>query len=333
MPNARNASQQRKSSGARLLRPERLSFGDTVGIAAPASAPHQPKEIDHAIHALERLGFKPKPARHLRERLGFLAGSDRDRADDLMRLFADRNVKAIFCLRGGYGSGRLLSRLDFDLVRRNPKIFLGFSDITALHCAFQTRAGLVSFHGPMLSSHLAQSELSDFTLHGLLRTLMRPKAPGSICTGFTEKAARSLRRGSASGRLLGGNLSVLCTTLGTPWQPQFKGRILFLEDIDEAPYRIDRMLTQLLNAGLLQQVAGVALGVSRGCVDPQAEKSREYRQGLEDVLKDRLLPLKVPVVAGLPFGHTPCNATLPLGVHVLLDASKADLSICEPAVL
>jgi muramoyltetrapeptide carboxypeptidase len=161
---------------------------------------------------------------------------------------------------------------------------------------------------------------------------MQPSAPGSICAGYKRNTLTILRRGVVSGPLVGGNLSLLCSTLGTPYQPSFKHHILFLEDLDELPFRFDRMLTQLLNASLLQQVAGIAIGINANCKDPTARHAKEYRQTLEDVFKERLLPLKVPIVAGLPFGHIPLNATLPVGVRATLDAVKGDLTIDEPAV-
>jgi len=312
--------------------PGRLNYGDTIGIIAPASAPPDPKNIDRSVAALERLGFKSKLAPNVRKRWGYLAGSDRDRASDLMKVFADRKVKAIICVRGGYGASRLLPLLDYRTIRANPKIFIGYSDITSLHCAFLVKAGLVSFHGPMLNSDFVKQDLPDFTLHSFLRTLMQPSAPGSISAGYKKKTVAILRRGIVSGPLMGGNISLLCATLGTPYQPSFKNQILFFEDLGELPYRFDRMLTQLLNAGLLQQVAGIAIGVNANCHEPKAKNSKEYRQTLEDVFKERLLPLKVPIVTGLPFGHIPLNATLPIGARVTLDAVKGDLTIDEPAV-
>lgn len=315
-----------------LVKPERLRPGDTVGIVAPSSPPPNPDAIDRSLEALQRLGFKPLLAHNARRRNGFLAGSDRQRAHDLMRMFRNRDVKAIFCVRGGYGISRLLPLLDYELIRANPKILVGYSDITALHCALLKKSRLVSFHGPMLNGDLIKPDLPDFTLTSLLRTLCKAEAPGSVRNHYEEPSIRILRSGTASGRLVGGNLSLLCTMVGTPWQPTFKGRILFLEDLEEAPYRIDRMLTHLLNTGLLQQVAGVAVGINRNCVDPKAKKCNEFRQTVDDVLRERLRPLKVPVVTGLPFGHVRLNATLPVGVRAMLDARKADLVIVEPAV-
>jgi muramoyltetrapeptide carboxypeptidase len=314
------------------IKPERLSYGDTVGIIAPASAPPDPKAIDRSAAAVEQLGFRPRLAPNVRKRWGFLAGTDRERADDVMRMFRDRSVKAIICVRGGYGTARLLPLLDYATIHARPKILIGYSDITSLHCAFLKKANLVSFHGPMLNSDFIKPGLPEFTLQSFLRVLMRAKPAGSICEGYKKKTVSVLRPGVATGRLLGGNISLLCASLGTPYQASFKDRILFFEDLDEVPYRFDRMLTHLLNAGLLQQVAGVAVGINHNCRDPKAAETREYRQSMEDVLKERLLPLKVPVVAGLPFGHIRHNATLPVGVRVRLDADAGDLVVTEAAV-
>ncbi len=316
----------------RLTKPARLNFGDTVGVVAPASAPANPKNIDLALEALAKLGFTPKPASNLRQRWGFLAGHDQERAADLMEMFADRSVKAILCFRGGYGAARLLSLLDYEVIRQNPKIFIGYSDITSLHCAFLAKANLVSFHGPMLNSDLLKDHLPRFTRQSFLRTLMEPTAPGSLLAGYRQNTVRVLSSGIASGPLVGGNISILCASLATPFQPPFQGAILAFEDLNEEPYRFDRMLTQLLNAGLLQQVAGIAVGINKNCRDPNAKKCTEYRQTLEDVFKERLLPLKIPIVMGLPFGHVRYNATIPIGAHAILDGNKGDLSISEAAV-
>jgi muramoyltetrapeptide carboxypeptidase len=193
------------------------------------------------------------------------------------------------------------------------------------------KSNLITFHGPMLNSDFAHDAMPAFTTQSFLRTLMRPEAPGDIAVGYKGRV-KTLHGGVANGQLIGGNLTLLCASLGTPWQPPFRDRILFLEDLDEVPYRMDRLLTQLLNAGLLQQVAGIAIGLNKGCEDPTASKAKEYRQTLEDVFRERLLPLKVPVVMDLPFGHVPCNATLPVGAHVTLDATNGRLIIGEPAV-
>ena len=328
-----------------MLKPPRLNSGDTIAIVAPASPPPEPELIDRAIGAVQQLGFKPKLATNVRNRWGFLAGSDQERASDLMHAFADSTVRAIFCLRGGYGAGRLLGLLDYKVLNANPKILVGYSDITALHCALVTKAGMVSFHGPTINSDLLRNKLVEFTIENFRSTLMKATPPGSIREGYHENTVKVLHGGTASGRLMGGNLSLLCSMVGTPYEPEFEGRILILEDIDEPPYRFDRMLTHLLNAGLLQKVAGVAIGINRNCVDnrhipksgrraaePEGEQA-EYRQTVDDVLNERLGQLGIPVVSGLPFGHVTHNATLPIGARALLDGNDGDLLITEAAVI
>jgi muramoyltetrapeptide carboxypeptidase len=314
------------------IKPAGLTHGDILGVVAPASAPALAANVDLALAAIERLGFKPKPAGNLRKRLGFLAGTDQERADDLIEMFSDPKVRGIVCLRGGYGSARLLRLLDYKIIRANPKVFIGYSDITSLHCAFLVKANLATFHGPMLNSDFLKPNLPEFTLQGFLRTIMQPVAAGSICQGYRSKTVRVISPGLATGRLIGGNLSILCASLATPYQPDFTDAILFFEDIDEEPYRFDRMLTQLLNAGLFQKVLGIAIGINKNCKDPKARKSAEHRQSMDDVFKERLLPLKIPIVTGLPFGHLRYNATLPVGLRVHLDANQGDLSIIEAAV-
>jgi muramoyltetrapeptide carboxypeptidase len=316
----------------KLLKPDRLCFGDTIGLIAPASAPPDPKAVDRAAEALERFGFKPKLAKNIRARLGFLAGTDRERAADVMQMFADKKVRGIICLRGGYGASRILDRLDYEVIRRNPKILSGYSDITSLHSALAQKVNLISIHAPMLNGALADPKVPEFTKQAFFRTVMVAQPAGSICAGYDGKTVSILRRGEAEGRLVGGNLSLICASLGTPFAPSFKGKILFFEDISEKPYRLDRMLTQLLNAGIFSQVAGVAVGVNAACDDESPNKTGEYRQSGVDVVKERLSTLRVPVVIGLPFGHVDLNATIPAGGRARLDAKRGDLIITEAAV-
>lgn len=316
----------------KLLKPERLCLGDTIGIVAPASPPPDPKAVDRAAEALERFGFKPKLAKNVRARLGFIAGTDRERATDLMTMFTDKKVKAIICLRGGYGAGRILDRLDFALIRRHPKILSGYSDITALHGALLQKSGLVSIHAPMLNGALADPNVPEFTKKSFFRTVMEAQSPGSIRAGYAEKTISILRGGVAEGRLVGGNLSLICASLGTPFSPSFKGKILFFEDVSERPYRLDRLLTQLLNAGIFSQVVGVAVGVIKDCNEPKEKTGKEYYQSGAQVVKERLATLRVPVVIGLPFGHVDLNAAIPVGIRARLDGKRGDLIITESAV-
>jgi len=322
-----------KNNFMKLLKPERLCLGDTVGIVAPSSPPQDPAAIDRAVDALERYSFIPKLAKNIRGRHGFLAGGDRERAADIMQMFTDKTVKAIICLRGGYGSARVLDLLDYRIIRRHAKIFSGFSDITSLHCAFAKKVNMSSIHAPMLNGGLQAQDVPEFTRASFLRTVTEAKPPGSIVAGSDKTHISTVRCGVAEGPLIGGNLSVLCAAIGTPFEPSFKGKILFLEDVNEQPYRLDRMLTQLLNTGRLRHVVGVAVGVNKDCEDDGKEKViEEYRQSSADVMAERLQTLGVPVVMGLPFGHVALNATIPVGAQARLDADNGDLIILESAV-
>ena len=326
------------------LKPKRLETGDTIGILAPSSPPNDPATIDKGAAAVEKLGFKVKLAPNARARHGYLAGSDKERADDLMTLFADKDVKAILCVRGGYGAMRLWDLLDYNVVRRNPKIFIGYSDITSLHCAFQKKANLVTFHAPMAGA-ISSAEFPEFTKAAWLRTLTEAKPAGSLCAGYDKTGISTLHCGVAEGKLVGGNLSVFVSALGSNYLPSLKNKILFLEDVGERPYRLDRMLTQLLNAGVFEQVAGVAIGVNKDCEDKpedansndgsaldRAKFPAEYRQSSADVFAERLSALKIPVVTGLPFGHVDLNAMIPVGAKAKLDGDNGDLIITESAV-
>lgn len=314
-----------------VIKPPHLELGDTVAIVAPASAPPDPEAIDKCVEAVRELGFKPMLGKNARRRWGFLAGTDEQRAGDLMSAFSNPKVRGIFSVRGGYGTARLLSMLDYDLIREHPKVLAGYSDLTSLHCALLKKSALATFHGPMLNSEFIHEDLPSFTRKSFMRALTETEGPGSIRAGYGGKVT-TLKGGRAGGILIGGNITLLCGSLGTKFLPSFKERILFFEDLDEVPYRFDRMLTQLLNAGILQQVAGVAIGINKGCKDPKAAAAKEYRQTLEDVFRERLTPLGVPVVMNLPFGHVKHNATLPIGVRAVLDGDAGDLLLEESGV-
>ena len=311
--------------------PRRLNLGDTLGLILPASAPADPASIDQAIALFEKLGFKILLGKHGRERNGFLAGDDRSRASDVMSMFKNRKIQGIVCFRGGYGTPRILPMLDYEVIRENPKVFIGFSDISALHCAFLKKSNLVSFHGPNGAS-LSEENVPKFTLSSWLKSLMQPTAYGRIIQGCPDADIQIVRKGKAVGGLVGGNLALVSSLVGTGYLPSFKDKILFLEDVGEAPYRMDRMLTQLLNAGLMEGVKGVAIGRCHDCSDNRTNPSGEYRQTVDDVFVERFGRLKIPMVMGLPFGHVSLNATLPVGVKAELDATKGDLIILEPAV-
>jgi muramoyltetrapeptide carboxypeptidase len=252
--------------------------------------------------------------------------------DDLHAAFADPEVKAVFCTRGGYGAAMLLDRIDFALIRRNPKIFLGYSDITALHLGIHQKAGLVTFHGPT-----ALSEFSEYTVDHFRRALFSPKPlgelknPAETNTLRPRHPVRTVRGGKATGELTGGNLTLIATTMGTPWEIQTDNKLLFLEDVDEQPYSMDRMLTQLRLAGKFRNIRGLVLGECTDCRPRDFRPSFRSTFTLGEVYDNILGDLSVPIVSGLTIGHTSDQMTLPLGLTATLDADAAALTISEAA--
>lgn len=308
---------------AKALRP-----GATIGVVAPAS-PVTPERIEYGLQWLRDHGYRIVTGQHLFAQRGYLAGTDQERASDLLEMFARPEVEAIFCARGGYGTPRLLSLLDYDLIRENPKILLGYSDITALHLAIQSQTGLVTFHGPMVESD-PQVGFVDYNWRGLLRAIAAPSPLGLVENPPAGPALRVIRGGRAQGPLVGGNLSLICATMGTPYEIDTRGKILFLEDVGEAPYRMDRMLNQLLLAGKLQAASGIVIGESVGCEQTPGDRPSLT---LYEVLEDLLPSLGKPVLYGLAVGHGFYKATLPLGVEAVLDATAGHLEVIEPAVV
>jgi len=318
-------------SGHKIRKPRRLSAGDTVGLIAPASNVSEDETIRFAGDVVRSLGFSVKEGEHLYHRNQYLAGTDRDRAEDVNSMFGDDEVDAIFCIRGGYGTPRILPYLDFDLIASNPKVFLGFSDNTAILSAMHVKSGLVGFHGIN-----AGQNFSDYTLAEFKKVLVNPSSNSSIGQppaiesreGSVERSNRITRinGGTATGHLIGGNLSLVATLIGTPYAPDFRGSILFLEDTDEAPYRIDRMLTQLWLAGKLQQVAGIVFGKFTKADDDGNTFS------IEEVIRMRCEPLGVPVIRGLMIGHVKDQTVVPIGLQAKLDADAGTLQLLEAAV-
>lgn len=306
----------------RLITPPRLRPGDTVGLITPGSFISD-NGLKKAITGLEGLGLKVKKGQNLRAENGFTAGTDAERVADLHAMFADPTVKAVWCARGGYGCGRLLPMIDYKLIRRNPKIMIGYSDITALAIAITKETGLVTYHGPVGSS-----DFTDFTLGHLRGAVMegsvfmpvvRPEITpeGSVYAGYT------IRPGRATGPLWGGNLSLLSAAVGTDFEPPVKGSLLFIEEIGEKPYRIDRMLTQLRQAWDLSRCSGIILGVFRGCEADADDRSLT----LKETLTERLVDLGIPVAYGFPIGHIPNMCTLPMGVNAEMDTETMRLRI------
>ncbi len=305
---------------------KRLRFGDTIGVVSPAS-PVKPEVLDRGVAKLKALGFRVKLGTHVCAKQGYLAGNDRERAEDLNAMFRDSEVDAIVCSRGGYGTPRVLPLLDYDAIIRHPKVFVGFSDITALHVAIRQRTGLVTFHGPMVASDFSQVHVDDYNWPWFEKAVMHSDPVGRIAMPPQLPGAECVVPGRAAGELMGGNLSLIAATIGSPYQLDPTGKIVLLEEVGEEPYRVDRMLTQLELAGFWKKAAGLVIGESVGC-----EPSNPENPSLLSVLKDKLGKLSIPVLYGLPLGHGERKATVPVGVRASLDATQGILSIEDAAV-
>lgn len=307
-----------------LIFPPRLTAGDTVALISPASPPGNRRTVMLGKKRLEQLGFRVLIGPHVLGSYGYLAGTDRERLADLEWAFRDTRIKGIFCARGGYGVARLLPAFDLAIARRHPKPLVGFSDITVLHLALQ-RAGVVSFWGPMPCTSL----WNPFSARGLGRAISSTEPAGRLPSAPTRRPV-ALRPGVASGRLTGGTLTLLAASLGTPYEVETTDRIVFLEDVDEEPYRVDRMLTQLIAAGKLADAAGIALGVFTGTAVRHSPGRRSLT--MSQVFADHLLPLKRPVMANLAVGHIASQVTLPYGATARLDARARSLELLEAGV-
>ncbi len=315
-----------------LLKPARLEPGHTVALVCPAGAIFEEADLVEVEQTLTDLGLFAKRGRRILNRYGYLGGSDADRAADVNEAFADSAVDAILAVRGGWGCNRILDRLDFEAITQNPKILMGFSDITSLLIALYARTGLVTFHGPV-----GISTWSDFTVSNLQPILFFGETP--LLQNATTPAAESvlsmqglvhtIRPGTAQGRLVGGNLTVLTAMLGSPYMPDWTDHILFVEDIDEAPYRVDRMLTQLKIAGVLDQISGFIFGQCTRCDADEDEESLTLTQ----LFRDHIRPLGIPAWHGSMIGHIRDKFTLPLGVKVEINARRGTIQLLEPAVI
>lgn len=314
------------------VRPKRLAAGDTVGIVAPASATFQSVDVAIARESLEALGLKVKVGEHVLSRHGYLSGVDKDRAADINRFFKDDDIRAVLPIRGGWGSSRVLPHLDFDEIRRNPKVVLGYSDITALHLAIHARTGLVTFHGPN-----GMGRWDAWSVDYMKRVLFNAEAvtfenPKALADRNsltqTENRVQTITSGTARGRLIGGNLTVMTAILGSPYVPSAEGAILFLEDVGEDLYRIDRMFTQLKLAGILDRIRGFVFGTCAECGPGEGFASLT----LEEIFADHVKPLRVPAWFGAMIGHQTPQWTVPVGADVEIDATAGTIRLLAPAV-
>ena len=314
------------------LKGQALRPGGTIGVPAPAQGYHNRSDVLRGVEWWEERGYNVKLGRNIYARDGYVAGSAEGRAQDIMGMFTDDEVDIVQCLQGGYGSAQTIDFLDFDAIRANPKAFIGYSDITALHTALRHYTELVTFYGPGLAGVNAR-ETKHFTQERLLRALISAGPLGEVPRNPEDDYIRALGGGSVSAPMVGGCLWLLGQTIGTPWQPDLAGKILFFEDYDAPPYYVDGILNQMRQAGMLDDVVGVIVGEMELC--DWREERPEFPQTLsiEDVLERYIEPLCVPALYGYPLGHGERLCTIPLGVSVLLNGDKRSLTIEEPALL
>lgn len=323
-----------RSSADTLIKPRALRAGDLVGVIAPGTAVPDPERLALVEPTLKFFGLRARVGKYVGKGSGHVSRTVSERLDDLHAMFRDPEVRAVFCIRGGYGSMQLLDGIDYDLIRRNPKVFVGYSDITAMHLAINRRANLTTFHGPIVLS-----SFTDYTQRSFRQALFDTRPAGKLTNPAEANALRpehplrTIRGGTATGQLVGGNLSLVTALMGTPYEIETRGRILFLEDVGEEPYRIDRMLTQLRLAGKLDAAAGIVFGECSECGPGDFKPSFAWDSTLGEVLDNVLGRARVPVFTGLTIGHTADQLTLPLGVQATLNADEKTLELKEAGVV
>ncbi len=299
------------------IHPPIIRRGDTVGVITPSSALVDDEGYSIAEDNFKRLGLRLQWGQHVGKKYGYLAGKDEERLADLHAMFGNPEIKAIVCLRGGSGAARVLDQLDYELIARNPKIFMGYSDITAFHQAIHTQTGLITFHGAVANSRWTPMVISQFE-----QLFFKGKPPMYT---VPQNSVRTLSPGTAEGKLLGGNLTVLTGIAGSKYFPDFNDSILFLEDISEEPYRIDRMFSQLALSGALRKINGFIFG---RCSDCEA-KNPGNSLTLEQILDDYIKPLGIPAYQGALIGHMDEQFMLPVGARVRMDANQGSIAVLE----
>ena len=314
-----------------LIKPPRLKSGDKLAIVAPGSYISE-EELQDSIKNLKELGFEAAYSEKVLLQTGYFAGSDKDRADDLMEKFTDKSVNGIICARGGYGCARILPMLDYDVIRTNPKVLIGYSDVTALLYGIYQKSGLITFHGPV-----GTSSFNEYSVNNFNKVLIDPKNSSKFFnsnSGEDENVygVKTICKGKSKGRFVGGNLSIMVSLIGTEFDVDYSNKIIFIEEVGEEPYRIDRMLTQLLQAEKFKTAAGVMMGIFRKCEVKENSDLTAKSFNLMEVLKDRLSDLKIPVIYGMSFGHVKDKFTIPFGAYAELDADNQTFTLLEKAV-
>jgi muramoyltetrapeptide carboxypeptidase len=307
-----------------IIKPEKLKQGDVIGIISPSSPVSDRGKLDAGVSYFEKMGYRVKIGKNVMKERGYLAGTDEERVEDIHNMFLNDDVKLIICLRGGYGASRLLDKIDYGIIKNNPKIFCGYSDITVLQNAFFHKTGLVTFAGPMAGVDFYK-DISEFTAENFWKSVTSSE-PIKVNYPGKERLS-SYKGGIAEGRLIGGNLSLFSTLIGTEYLPEPEGKILFLEEVGEVPYRIDRMLNQLRLSGFLGKIKGVILGSLTDCMesDPQRKSLK-----LEDVMEDYFIKnFLAPVLYNLKHGHINDNLTIPIGVNVRINGTNCSIDFLE----
>lgn len=286
-----------------MIKPKRLNINSTIGIIAPASPVFDSYSIEKGVEILKSLGYKVVLGESCYLKYGYLAGNDEARAKDVNKFFERRDIDAVICIRGGYGSMRILDLIDYGIISKHPKIFVGYSDITAVHFAINRYCKLVTFHGPMAASDISDND--ELSIKSLINCLA-----GKIKNESYKLDA--INEGNISGRIIGGNLSLVCSLMGTKYEVNFKDKILFIEDIGEEPYRIDRMLQQLKLSGVLNKLKGVVLGQFTDCEAKEPDKSLS----IDEVIKSFFAGINIPVYYNFPVGHDKSKITVPIGTKI-----------------
>ena len=317
--------------GSKIIKAVRLLEGDTVGLIAPASQVNPPDDVAFSKEVFEALGYRVKIGEHVLDRFGDLAGEDQARADDIHNFVSDPQVKAIVCIRGGWGCQRILPYLDYKLIANNPKIFIGYSDVTTLINAIYAKTGLVTFHGPV-----GISTFNEFTINSFRDMLAKGDIPAALSNPpksekdlvETENRIIRLYPGKVEGRLIGGNLSLMTAMVGTPYEPDYEGAILFLEEVGEKTYSIDRMFSHLKLVGNLKKLNGIVIGKFTDCKPGEGYGAFS----IEELLRQYIEPLKIPAYSGAMIGHIKDKWTVPIGVKAELDADLGQIRLLESTV-
>jgi muramoyltetrapeptide carboxypeptidase len=311
-----------------IIKPHKLKRGDTVGFISPASSPEDSTRIEKTVNYFEKLGYKTEVGKNVGKYNGYLAGTDDERLEDFHSMFKNKNVKAIICLRGGYGAPRLLHRIDYKLIKNNPKIFIGYSDITALQMAIFKKTGLVTFAGPMASVELFK-KMPAYSEENFWAMITSSKKIGKVSMPGKHKL-KAIVKGNAEGTLIGGNLAVFLGLMGTEYLPSFNDSILFFEDVGEVPYRIDRLLSQLRLSKAFTKARGLLLGQFTDCDEKDLDKRT---LPLSKVFDDYINDLTIPVISNFPHGHVEIKMPIAYGTRVKLNANKTEVEYLESGVI